>query len=92
LHERIGYACAAARDGIHQLYLFGAQAETIADAAIRKGFAEKNIFINTNDERPDITAEQILRNTHDGTCLWIKGARGMRMERILDILTKNIGR
>jgi UDP-N-acetylmuramoyl-tripeptide--D-alanyl-D-alanine ligase len=92
LHERIGYACAAARDGIHQLYLFGAQAETIADAAIRKGFAEKNIFINTNDERPDITAEQILRNTRDGTCLWIKGARGMRMERILDILTKNIGR
>ena len=91
LHERIGYACAAARDGIHQLYLFGAQAETIASAAIRKGFEEKSIFINADADRPDITSEQILRNAREGTCLWIKGARGMHMERILDILTKTLG-
>ncbi len=91
LHKKIGSACASKKDRLDQLYLFGAHAKTVADRAIREGFEKERIFINTDCERPYITAKQILCNAKSGTCLWIKGAHGMHMERILNLLIKSAG-
>ena len=89
LHEKVGCACALAKNKIHRLYLFGTYAECIARGAIREGFACERIFINADAAHPEITARQILDREGRGSCLWIKGARGMQMERILDLLIKD---
>lgn len=89
LHRAIGGACAAARDSIDLLFLFGAHAPLVAEGAIAEGFCKNRIFINTDETRPDVTAEAILKNASTEACIWIKGARSMRMERILKILTSN---
>ena len=91
LHKEVGRACAAARDEIHLLFLFGASAPWVASQAIADGFDEGRIFVNTEADRPEITAEAILRHIQLDTCLWIKGARDMKMERILKILLNDAG-
>jgi UDP-N-acetylmuramoyl-tripeptide--D-alanyl-D-alanine ligase len=88
LHKRIGYACAKAKEKIDQLYLFGRYAEAVADGAISEGFDKKSIFINTDSTLPDTTANQILCNIKTESCLWMKGAHGMHMERILNELIR----
>ena len=91
LHKRIGYACAKEKGKINQLYLFGRYAEAIADGAISKGFERERIFINTDYTLPSLTANQILCNIKPESCLWIKGAHGMHMERILNLLIQFAG-
>lgn len=91
LHKRIGYACAKAKEKMDRLYLFGRYAEAVADGAISEGFEKERIFINTDSAHPAITANQILYNTKPQSCLWIKGAHGMHMERILNLLIQFAG-
>ena len=73
------------------LFLFGEHASLIADQAEKEGFDRRRILINTDEMRPQITARQILDRACAGMLLWIKGARGMRMERILHILKSDVG-
>ncbi len=91
LHRALGSACASARTGIDLLFLFGEHAPLVAQQAIEEGFDRQCIFINTEIAQPQITAEQILDRACADMCLWIKGARGMRMERILHILKSDAG-
>ena len=91
LHRALGSACAKAREVIDMLFLFGEHASLIADQAEKEGFDRRRILINTDEMRPQITARQILDRACAGMLLWIKGARGMRMERILHILKSDVG-
>jgi len=91
LHRALGSACAKAREVIDMLFLFGEHASLIADQAEKEGFDRQSILVNTDETRPQITAEQILDRARAGMLLWIKGARGMRMERILHILKSDVG-
>ncbi len=91
LNERLAYAIAQKAAKIDLLFLFGENAQAVADFAVEAGFPPTRIFINSHTERPQDTATQILERKKDGMCVIIKGARGMRMERILHFLTNTKG-
>ncbi len=88
LHGQIGRRLGALRDEIQYLFLFGESGRITQDAAISAGFMPLRIHLNPDRERPDITASAILPLMGEDMRLTIKGARGMEMERILDILIK----
>ena len=71
------------RDFEH-LFLFGEYAEFIYRGALENGFDKDKIFINSNLDRPDITAEQIKANCDKDELILMKASRGVRLERILD--------
>ncbi len=84
LHRKIG--AYAAKCGISRLYLFGEYAEYIAAGAISEGFAEKLIFINTDINAPEKSAEQILKNHLSGELILMKGSHSARLSRVLDYI------
>ena len=87
-NERIAAAIAEPRNAPALLFLFGENASSVARYAIKAGYPRDRIFENPNAERPEDTAKEILNNAKDGMRIVIKGAHGMRMERILHLLTK----
>ena len=88
LHRSIGCALAKARDRISRLFLFGKSTEAVAEAAIANGFDTKRIFRVSDVNDPQAIAEAIFPFLSNESCVLIKGARGMRMERITDLLLK----
>ena len=66
------------------LFLFGEYAEFIYHGALENSFDKDKIFINSNLDRPDITAEQIKANCDENELILMKASRGVRLERILD--------
>ena len=85
LHEYIGKECA--KHGIRKLYAFGKFAKSVAAGAILGGINDKNIFINTDTSRPDITAFQII-NSYQGERILVKASHSVRVNRVIDILRK----
>ena len=47
---------------------------------------EKNIFINSDITKPEITAKQILENTRSSETVLIKASNRVRADRITNIL------
>ena len=86
LNRYVAEAIAERRKRISFLFLFGENADGIAAHACEAGFPSDRIFTNADADRPEASAADIRKVCREGTCLFIKGARGMRMERILDIL------
>ena len=66
------------------LFLLGEYAEFIYRGALENRFNKDKIFINSNLDRPDITAEQIKANCDKDELILMKASRGVRLERILD--------
>lgn len=91
LHRAIGKKIATVKNQLDYLFLFGSYAPIVAEQAINDGFDKSHIFVNTKEDQPQITAYEILRYLKRGTYLHIKGARGLRMERILHILINHVG-
>ena len=85
LHEYIGRKCAKYK--IKKLYAFGNFAKSVARGAILEGMDEDRIFINTEVERPDITASQI-KETYFGERILVKASHSVKIHRITDILKK----
>jgi len=85
MHFKIG--CAAKEYGFERLFLFGVYSGYIRDGAKRCGFVEKNIFINDDITRPELTARQIKDN-YNGELLLFKGSHAVRLERIYKFLEK----
>lgn len=83
IHYRIGERICDYN--LRRLYLFGKESASIRDGAIKGGFPLENIFYNSDATRPDITASQIKENSASGEIILLKGSRGMRLERILDL-------
>ena len=70
-------------DEIFNLYLIGSEAEKIAIGAVENGFSADRIFFNKDLERPDITADQIKKNSIDNEIIGMKASRGVKLERVL---------
>ena len=82
IHYRVGKL--ARPCDFEHLFLFGEYAEFIHHGALKNGFNKDKIFINSNLDRPDITAEQIKANCDKDELILMKASRGVRLERILD--------
>ena len=87
MHRRIASALSEQRGDMDLLFLFGESAEAIAEYAKESGFPADRIFINPDTDCPEATANEILKRKRDGMRVVLKGARKMRMERILCLLT-----
>ena len=82
IHYRVGRLVKPC--DFEHLFLFGEYAEFIYRGALENGFNKDKIFINSNLDRPDITAEQIKANCDKDELILMKASRGVRLERILD--------
>jgi UDP-N-acetylmuramoyl-tripeptide--D-alanyl-D-alanine ligase len=80
-HRRAGEALAQMR--IHRLITVGSLAKHIAAGAVSNGFyREKTVTTRSTEEAIEILKKEI--NEHD--VIYIKGSRGMQMEKIVEAL------
>lgn len=82
LHFEIGRNIPS--DKFTSLFLFGKEAEYILEGALDVGFSPSQIYYNPDIARPDITAEQILKNTLPDETILMKASRGIKLERVLE--------
>ncbi len=91
LHRKIGEKIAKEKNEISHLFLFGPACRFVFDAALRAGYPTQRIHYNGDADSPKKTADAIFPLCQRDMRLTVKGARGMQMERILNILIKNAG-
>ncbi len=89
IHTLIGRA--AARVGLEHLYLYGAYSPFIRMGAKLEGMDEKNIFLNNDTSRPDITAEHIRINHSSGETILFKASHDLQLSNIVKMLKKEDG-
>ena len=83
-HRDAGRAIAAA--GVAELIGMGRLAREAVDAAREAGIAESRHTTTLED-----TVAHLLKRLAPGDALLVKGSRGMRMERVVDVLTARLG-
>ncbi len=81
-HWELGRAAAKAK--LDQLYLLGPQANAVRRGAHSSGMAAAKIFIGKDHGE---IATQLRARARAGDWLLVKGSRGMKMEKVLDVLT-----
>lgn len=74
------------RELFYNLFLFGKDSEYIFEGAREAGFPVRRIYRNPDTSRPDITADQIINNTIPGETILMKASRGIKLERILELI------
>jgi UDP-N-acetylmuramoyl-tripeptide--D-alanyl-D-alanine ligase len=84
-HEEIGRAIAAA--GIAEFVGLGRLAEHAVAAARAAGLEDSHHTSTFED-----TSAHLLKRLGPGDVLLVKGSRGMRMERVVDVLMARLGR
>jgi UDP-N-acetylmuramyl pentapeptide synthase len=84
-HREAGRAIAAA--GVAELIGMGRLAREAVDAAREAGLVESRHTMTLED-----TVAHLLKRLAPGDALLVKGSRGMRMERVVDVLTARLGR
>lgn len=89
IHRELG--ALAYRYGLSQLYLFGAYSIFTAEGAISEGMSPKNIFLNTDTQNPEKTAEDIYNYHKENEIILFKASHKMNLAQIIDIL-KSKGR
>ena len=83
-HRALGEALV--RHGFSDLYLFGVYAPFTAAGARALGKGRVRIFENTDPLAPEITAKEILAHGSEDEILLVKGSRGIRLERIIEVM------
>ncbi len=84
LHVEIGKA--AVKYGFNKVFAFGKYANFIKEGAVSEGLPEDKIFINSELDKPYITAAQIMNFCDCGELIMVKASHGIHAERIYDFL------
>lgn len=84
IHRAIGEKCG--RLGLRSLYLFGGYSHFVADGALSAGMSEDRIHINTDLNAPNITADQIYRNSSESEIILFKASHAIDLGRVLSHL------
>ena len=87
IHQEVG--ANIPRGVFDKLFLFGSHAQQIGIGALGKSFGVEKIFLNTNITQPEITARQIRENCDAGEIILMKASRGVHLERVLDLFSKD---
>lgn len=94
MHDQLGQF--AAQMKVKKLYCYGQMAETVAEAAIKKGVRAENVYVCTDISKPEVMADMILGSIETGDVLLVKASRGIAAEKVLEAmkrpLPKNNGR
>lgn len=88
LHRKIGEA--AYKYGFRVIYTFGAYSSFILHGAVNAGMPRECIYVNEDITKPEITAEQIIKNHRENETILIKASNKLKAGRIVDFLKKII--
>ena len=88
LHDQLGQF--AAQIKVERLYCYGEMADTVAEAAIKKGIRAENVYVFKDMTAPQRMAEMIAGSVGEGDILLVKASRGVAAEKVLEELKKLI--
>ena len=88
IHYKIGLA--ASRYNFRRLFFLGEYADVMAKGAILGGVDIKQIFVNNDQSKPEITADQILSERITGETILFKASNKVRLFRVIEILRERL--
>jgi UDP-N-acetylmuramoyl-tripeptide--D-alanyl-D-alanine ligase len=86
LHREVGEA--AAQAGVSRLFIIGEHAEDVARGAERGGLNNSHVSVA---EDMDQLSSMVIEDMKAGDVVLVKGSRGMRMERLVEYVKREIG-
>jgi UDP-N-acetylmuramoyl-tripeptide--D-alanyl-D-alanine ligase len=86
LHRQVGEA--AAKFGAGMLFVMGNHAADVADGAARAGLNSSRVAVVDNMDK---LQSMVMSEMKPGDVVLIKGSRGMKMERLVEFLKREIG-
>lgn len=89
LHRGVGEKVAEL--GIDKLYTFGEMAKYIGDGAVSSGMPSDSVVSVTDLSKPEELAQLIENDVKENDTLLFKASRGVKLERITEILCKKEG-
>lgn len=88
IHRQIGNTLA--EYNLSHLYLYGRNAEVVAQGAIDSHFNSENIFINPSLTAPEVTASQIIENHTLGELILFKASHAINLKKIIDLIKESL--
>ncbi len=88
MHDQLGQF--AAQMKVDRLYCYGEMADTVAEAAIKRGVRADNVYVCTDKNEPLRMAEMIAGSIKDGDILLVKASRGIAAEKVIEELKRLI--
>lgn len=82
-HRRVGKMCA--EKGVDCLITIGSMAKNIALGAVEAGMNSSDVYEFDSNEEAEKRLKSIIKT---GDVIWIKGSRGMHLERIAEALDR----
>ena len=86
MHDQLGQY--AAQMKVQKLYCYGAMADVVAEAAIKKGVRADNVYVSLDSDNPTEMAKMINSSMQSGDVLLVKASRAVSAERVIEALTK----
>ena len=86
LHDQLGQY--AAQMKVQKLYCYGAMADIVAEAAIKKGVRADNVYVSLDSDNPTEMAKMINSSMQSGDVLLVKASRAVSAERVIEALKK----
>lgn len=86
MHDQLGQY--AAQMKVQKLYCYGAMADIVAEAAIKKGVRADNVYVSLDSDNPTEMAKMINSSMQSGDVLLVKASRAVSAERVIEALTK----
>lgn len=86
MHDQLGQY--AAQMKVQKLYCYGAMADIVAEAAIRKGVRADNVYVSLDSDNPTEMAKMINSSMQSGDVLLVKASRAVSAERVIEALKK----
>ena len=73
---------------VQKLYCYGAMADIVAEAAIKKGVRADNVYVSLDSDNPTEMAKMINSSMQSGDVLLVKASRAVSAERVIEALKK----
>lgn len=86
MHDQLGQY--AAQMQVQKLFCYGAMADIVAEAAIKKGIRADNVFVCVDTRDAQGMADMILQTLDAGDVLLVKASRGVAAERVIECMKK----
>ena len=86
MHDQLGQY--AAQMKVQKLYCYGAMADVVAEAAIKKGVRADNVYVSLDSDNPMEMAKMIDSSMQSGDVLLVKASRAVSAERVIEALKK----
>lgn len=86
MHDQLGQYTAQMK--VQKLYCYGAMADIVAEAAIKKGVRADNVYVSLDSDNPTEMAKMINSSMQSGDVLLVKASRAVSAERVIEALKK----